>query len=423
MLRSKLHAPMLREDPADADIASHRLMLRAGLIRQSANGLWSWLPLGKLVLDAVARIVREEMICAGAQDVQLPIMQPADLWRRSGRWGAFGTETLHATDRRGRDLIFSPSAEEAMVELLRADGTLGWRQLPLILFQTQWKFRDEIRPRFGIMRAREFLMKDAYSFDIDEAAARRSYAVMFAAYARVFRRLGLTAIPVRAATGAMGGLESHEFHVLAETGESAVAYDPRILTEPDPLAAMGLWASADGEDPGMPPPAWIETARGIEIGHVFLLGDRYTRALGLEAVLPDGGRVFPVMGCYGIGISRIVGAIVEVCHDARGIVWPAAVAPFAATILPLVPDDDVMHEAHRIHDVLEAAGRTCLLDEREVSAGIKLAEADLLGLPLRIVISRKGLARGTVEVTARATGTAHEIPVGADIASVLAGMV
>ena len=406
---------MLREDPADAEIASHRLMLRAGLIRQSANGLWSWLPLGKRVLDAVARIVREEMIRAGAQEVLAPIMQPEDLWRRSGRLDSFGAETLRAKDRRDRGLVFSPTAEESMVELLRADGALGWRQLPLVLFQTQWKFRDEIRPRFGVMRAREFLMKDAYSFDIDETAARCSYITMFEAYARIFRRLGLAVVPVRAATGAMGGLESHEFHVLAETGESVVTYDPRALTETDPAVAMGLWASADGEDPGVPRPEVIETARGIEIGHIFLLGDRYTRALGLEAIRPDGQRTFPVMGCYGIGISRIVAALVEACHDARGIRWPRSVAPFAAAVLPLVPDDATMNMARRIHDTLEAAGHSCLLDDRNISAGIKLAEADLLGLPFRIVVGPKGLARGMVEVTNRATGDLRDIPVGTDL--------
>ncbi len=263
-------------------------------------------------------------------------------------------------------------------------------------------------------------MKDAYSFDIDEAAARRSYAVMFEAYARTFRRLGLSAIPVRADTGAMGGLESHEFHVLAETGESVVAYDPRALTETDPRVAMSLWAAADGEDPGIEKPETIETARGIEIGHIFLLGDRYTRALGLEAATRGGERVFPVMGSYGVGISRIVAAIVEACHDERGIVWPRTVAPFAATVLPLVPKGAVSVEARRIHDELEVVRTECLLDDRDVSAGIKLAEADLLGIPVRIVVGPKRLAQGFVEVTDRASGQLREIPVGADIVQAIA---
>ena len=341
MRLSEYFLPLLRENPSEAQIVSHRLMLRAGMIRQSSAGIYSWLPLGLRVLKKVEAIVREEQDRCGAQEILMPTIQPAELWRESGRYEDYGKEMLRIRDRHDREMLYGPTNEEQVTEIVRA-AVKSYRDLPKMLYHIQWKFRDEVRPRFGVMRGREFLMKDAYSFDLDAAAAKRSYNKMFVAYLRTFARMGLKAIPMRADTGPIGGDLSHEFIILAETGESAV-YCDRAWLATDILAAevdyagdlepvfrrwTGLYAATDEmHDPAACPlpPEDLVTARGIEVGHIFYFGDKYSRPMGATAALPDGGEAALEMGSYGIGVSRLVGALIEASHDDAGIIWPESV--------------------------------------------------------------------------------------------------
>ncbi len=434
MRLSRYLMPVSRETPADAQIVSHKLMLRAGLVRQIAAGIYAWLPLGLRVLTRIARIVREEQDRAGAIELLMPTMQPADLWRQSGRYDDYGAEMLRIRDRHDRDMLFGPTAEEVITTIFR-DSARSYRDLPRTLYNIQWKFRDEVRPRFGVMRGREFLMKDAYSFDIDEAGARHSYNRMFVAYLGTFGRLGLRAIPMRADTGPIGGDLSHEFIVLAPTGESEVFYhrnweQPADLGRIDFDDAAGLQAIVSGytadyaatdekRDAAREAEAGnaLRRSRGIEVGHIFFFGTKYSAAMGLKVQAADGAEVIPQMGSYGIGVSRLVGAIIEASHDDRGIVWPDAVAPFAVGLVNMRADDPVCAAAaDDLYAKLRAAGIETLYDDRDERGGAKFATMDLIGLPWQLVVGPKGLARGVVELKRRATGEKAELSVESALA-------
>ncbi len=418
MLLSRYLLPVLKETPAEAQIVSHQLMLRAGLVRQTAAGIYAWLPLGLRVLERIAGIVRREQDRAGAVELLMPTIQAADLWRQSGRYDAYGPEMLRFPDRGGRELLYGPTNEEMITALFR-DCVKSYRDLPRTLYHIQWKFRDEVRPRFGVMRGREFLMKDAYSFDMDEAGGRASYDAQFTAYLRTFAAMGLRAVPVRAPTGPIGGNLSHEFHILADTGESEVFYDS-ALDEVDigaadaPARLRGLYAMEAEEHAKVTdcpvPEARLARRRGIEVGHIFFFGAKYTEAMGMEVQAKDGRLVHPLMGSYGIGVSRLVGAIIEASHDAHGIVWPDAVAPFDVGLVNLrVDDDQCAAVAADLQGKLEAAGKRVLHDDREARGGEKFATMDLIGLPWQIAIGPRGVKAGTVELKRRTTGERHEL--------------
>ena len=422
MRLSRYFMPTLREAPADAQIVSHQLMLRAGLIRQEAAGIYAWLPLGLKVLKKIEQVVREEMNRAGAVEILMPTLQLADLWRESGRYEAYGDEMLRIKDRHERDLLYGPTAEEVVTDIFRS-YIKSYKDLPKNLYNIQWKFRDERRPRFGVMRGREFLMKDAYSFDIDEAAARRSYNRMFLAYLNVYARLGLKAIPVRADTGPIGGDLSHEFIILAETGESEV-FAHRDLVEmgapgPDidwdgdlqPLVdkRTQLYAASDEMHDVAAYEALPEdkrmTARGIEVGHIFYFGTKYSAPMKANVTGADGKDVPAQMGSYGVGVSRLVGGIIEASHDEAGIIWPDAVAPFGAAVLNLrVGDAGCDRVCEQAYKALSDAGVDPLYDDRDDRPGAKFAATDLVGIPWQVVVGPKGVADGVVELKRRATG-------------------
>lgn len=437
MRLSRYFMPTLREAPSDAQIVSHQLMLRAGMIRQEAAGIYAWLPLGLKVLRNIEQVVREEMNRAGAVEVLMPTLQLADLWRESGRYDDYGEEMLRIKDRHERDLLYGPTAEEVITDIFRS-YIKSYKDLPKNLYNIQWKFRDERRPRFGVMRGREFLMKDAYSFDIDEAAARRAYNRMFLAYLNVYARLGLKAIPVRADTGPIGGDLSHEFIILAETGESAV-FAHRDLVEmgapgPDidwdgdlePLVQQRtrLYAASDemhdqARFEAEAPEDKRMSARGIEVGHIFYFGEKYSRPMNAKVAGPDGQERFVQMGSYGVGVSRLVGAIIEASHDDAGIIWPDSVAPFGAAVVNLRPGeagvDEVAEQAYR---ALQAAGKEPLLDDRDERPGAKFASLDLVGVPWQLIVGPKGVAEGVVELKRRATGERQTLPLEAALKAI-----
>jgi prolyl-tRNA synthetase len=425
VLLSRYLLPVMKETPADAQIVSHQLMLRAGLVRQTAAGIYAWLPLGLRVLDRIADIVRREQDRAGAIELLMPTIQSADLWRQSGRYDAYGPEMLRFQDRGGREMLYGPTNEEMITAIFR-DCVRSYRDLPRTLYHIQWKFRDEVRPRFGVMRGREFLMKDAYSFDMDEAGGRASYDAQFTAYLRTFAALGLRAVPVRAPTGPIGGDLSHEFHILADTGESEVFYDSALddvdLADPDAPAKLRTLYAMEAEEhakvENCPVPAErLAKRRGIEVGHIFFFGTKYSAAMGMQVQAGDGSLVTPLMGSYGVGVSRLMGAIIEANHDANGIIWPEAVAPFDIGLINLRPDDGpCAAAAHDLQAKLEAAGRTVLHDDRDARGGEKFATMDLIGLPYAVTIGPKGVAAGTVEVKRRATGEKQEVSVESLIA-------
>ncbi|MBN9075496.1 MAG: proline--tRNA ligase [Rhizobiales bacterium 65-79] len=424
MRLSHYFLPILKENPREAEIVSHRLMLRAGMIRQQAAGSFSWLPLGKRVLDKVTRIIREEQNRAGALEIIMPTIQSADLWRESGRYDDYGKEMLRIKDRHERDMLYGPTNEEMVTEIFRA-YVRSYKDLPLNLYHIQWKFRDEVRPRFGVMRSREFLMKDAYSFDLDYEGARAAYNRMFVSYLRTFTRMGLQAIPMRADTGPIGGDLSHEFIILADTGESAVFCDREFLSLPVPGADTDF--SNDKEIAGIvqewtrpyaatdemhDEAAWAEvpegerlSARGIEVGHIFHFGEKYSKPMGAKVTGPDGKEHFVSGGSYGIGPSRLVAAIIEASHDENGIVWPYNVAPFHVVVINMKPGDaacDALSE--KLQAAYEKAGREVLYDDTDQRAGAKFATADLIGIPWQVIVGPRGAAEGTVEVKERATG-------------------
>jgi len=429
MRLSRFFMPVLRETPAEAQIVSHRLMLRAGMMRQEAAGIYAWLPLGFRVLRKVEQIVREEMDRAGAVELLMPTLQLADLWRESGRYDAYGPEMLRITDRNERELLYGPTNEDMITEIFRA-YVKSYRSLPLNLYHVQWKFRDEVRPRFGVMRGREFLMKDAYSFDIDKESAVSSYNRMFVAYLRTFHRMGLKAFPMKAESGPIGGDLSHEFIVLAETGESAVYLDKRLLETPVPgedidyqsdlAPIVDAWTSryAATEDvhdqeryERETSPADRLSARGIEVGQTFFFGDKYSKPMKATVTAPDGTEVPIQGGSYGVGVSRLVGAIIEASHDDAGIVWPDPVAPFGAGIVNLRPGDAAVDQAcARAYEALTSMVREPLLDDTEERPGAKFATMDLIGLPWQLIVGPRGLAEGVVELKRRSTNERQSLP-------------
>ena len=431
MRLSKAFLPTSKDSPSDAQIVSHKLMLRAGLVRQTAAGIYAWLPLGFRVLKKIEQIVREEQDKAGAIELLMPTLQSADLWRQSGRYDAYGPEMLRIKDRHDRDMLFGPTNEEMITAIFAAD-VKSYRELPRTLYHIQWKFRDEVRPRFGVMRGREFLMKDAYSFDLDEAGARNSYYTQMLAYLRTFQRLGIQAVPMKAASGPIGGDLSHEFIVLAPTGESEVFYDAAFeefdwaQADLDYADAAGLERLFDqvsttysATDETHDEARWAEvapdrrrTGRGIEVGHIFYFGDKYSTAMGLKVSAPDGGNLVPQMGSYGIGVSRLVGAIIEASHDDAGIVWPEAVAPWRVGLVTMRGDDPAtVAVADDLYARLNAAGVETLYDDRDERGGVKLGSMDLIGLPWQLILGPRGVASGTCELKNRRTGEKLELSI------------
>jgi len=437
---SKSFLPVMKESPSDAQIVSHKLMLRAGLVRQTAAGIYAWLPAGLRVLRKIEQVVREEQDKAGAIELLMPTMQSADLWRQSGRYDAYGPEMLRITDRHKREMLFGPTNEEMITALFR-DDVKSYRDLPRTLYHIQWKFRDEVRPRFGVMRGREFLMKDAYSFDLDEAGARNSYYTQLLAYLRTFQRLGIRAVPMKAASGPIGGDLSHEFIVLAPTGESEVFYDAAFeefdwsaghLDYSDEAGLHGLFEQVSGTyaatDETHDEARWADvaedrrrTGRGIEVGHIFYFGEKYSATMGLKVSGPDGGMITPHMGSYGVGVSRLVGAIIEASHDEAGIVWPDAVAPWTVGLVTMRGDDAAsIAAADDIYARLTAAGVETLYDDRDERGGVKLGSMDLIGVPWQLVLGPRGLAAGTVELKNRRSGEKVELPIDEAVARLTA---
>ncbi|HUG45577.1 MAG TPA: proline--tRNA ligase [Sphingomicrobium sp.] len=437
---SRAFLPVLKESPSSAEIVSHKLMLRAGLVRQTAAGIYAWLPLGFRVLRKIEQIVREEQDRAGAQEMLMPTIQPADLWRESGRYDAYGPEMLRIRDRHDRELLYGPTNEEMLTAIFR-DEAKSYRDLPRTLYHIQWKFRDEVRPRFGVMRGREFLMKDAYSFDLDEAGARLSYYTQLLAYLRTFQRMGIRAVPMKAASGPIGGDLSHEFIVLAPTGESEVFYDSAFegmdwqqpglgYDDAEGLAALFDQVSSTyaATDETHDEARWADipedrrrTGRGIEVGHIFSFGDKYSAAMGLKISGPDGQMITPMMGSYGVGVSRLVGAIIEASHDEAGIIWPESVAPWAVGLVTMRADDAAtVAAAEDVYAKLQAAGVEVLYDDRDERGGVKLGIMDLLGLPWQLIVGPRGIAQGNVELKRRSTGTTEELSLESALARLTA---
>ena len=445
MRLSRYFLPVLKENPSEAQIVSHRLMLRAGMIKQSAAGIYSWLPLGFKILRKLENIVHEEQARAGHMAMLMPTIQSADLWRESGRYDAYGEEMLRIKDRGGREMLFTPTAEELITDIFRAHVS-SYKDLPLTMYQIQWKFRDEIRPRFGVMRGREFLMKDGYNFDLTKEDALHAYNRHLVSYLRTYERMGLQAIPMRADSGPIGGDDTHEFLVLAETGESEVFYDSAVTdlsfgdrdidygSVADCAAVMEEFTSRYARTDETHDPALFDaipeerrrTARGIEVGQIFYFGTKYSEAMGATVQGPDGKPVPVHMGSHGIGVSRLMGAIIEASHDDKGIIWPEGVTPYHAGIVNLKQGDaeaDAACEA--LYASLTALGLEPLYDDRNERAGGKFASMDLIGLPWRITVGPRGLKNGVVELTSRRTGESEELPpeaVVARLAQIYAGI-
>ena len=436
MRLSQYFLPTLKENPAEAEIVSHRLMLRAGMIRQSSAGIYSWLPMGLRVLRNIEKIVREEQNAIGCQEILMPTIQPADLWRKSGRYDDYGPEMLRIKDRHERDMLYGPTNEEQITEILAASAR-SYRDLPKLMYHIQWKFRDEVRPRFGVMRGREFMMKDAYSFDLHAEGARQSYNKMFVSYLRTYERMGLTAIPMAADTGPIGGDMSHEFLILADTGESEIAChkdfldrklsDTEIDFESDLQPIVDSYTSqyaatdekreADaeavlGDD--------LVTARGIEVGHIFYFGTKYSKPLGARVTDADGQEVHVEMGSYGIGVSRLAGAIIEASHDDNGIIWPNNIAPFKVGLINLKTDDPTCNAAcDNAYNELREKGEEVLYEDRDIRTGAKFANMDLIGVPWQLIIGPRGLKSGVVEIKHRASGERQELSLGSALTQLL----
>ena len=431
MRLSRFFLPVLREDPKEAEIVSHRLMLRTGMIRQEAAGIYSWLPLGFRVLKKIEAIVRREMDRAGALEMLMPTLQPAELWQRSGRYDDYGKEMLRISDRHERDLLYGPTNEEMVTDIV-ARFVQSYKQLPLNLYHIQWKFRDEIRPRFGVMRGREFLMKDGYSFDLTREDGEHAYNRMFVAYLRTYAAMGLKAIPMRAETGPIGGNLSHEFLILADTGESQVYFDAafhdkdwsRFTIDYDDRDAVAkvveeftsMYAATEEMHDAARfqqevPEERRVSGRGIEVGHIFFFGEKYTKPLGAKVMGPDGKEVYLQSGSYGIGVSRLVGAIIEASHDEAGIIWPQPVAPFDVGVINLRQGDaDTDAACEKVSTALEDAGLEVLYDDTADRAGEKFARMDLIGLPWQVIIGPRGLKEGVAEVKRRVDGARENVP-------------
>ena len=438
MRLSRYFLPVLRDTPKEAEIVSHQLMLRAGMVKQSAAGIYSWLPLGLKVLNKIGEIVRQEQNRAGAVEVLMPTMQSADLWRESGRYEAYGKEMLRIVDRHERDMLFGPTAEEVITAIFR-DCVRSYKDLPKNLYNIQWKFRDEIRPRFGVMRGREFLMKDAYSFDLTADDARKAYQRMFVAYLRTFARMGLKSIPMKADTGPIGGDLSHEFIILAATGESQVFCHKDLIDGAVPPANTDFdgdlsgifkaWTSKYAATEDMHDAAKFDadvpadkrvSARGIEVGHIFYFGTKYSEPMGAKVQGPDGKMVTVQMGSYGVGVSRLAGAIIEASHDASGIIWPVPVAPFEVGLINLKSGDkDTDAACAALYQKFEAAGIDVLYDDTDERAGGKFATMDLIGIPYQLIIGPKGVKSGEAEIKNRKTGEKQTLPIDAALTHVV----
>ncbi|WP_149139595.1 proline--tRNA ligase [Gemmobacter caeruleus] len=429
MRLSRYFLPVLKENPAEAQIVSHRYMLRAGMIKQQAAGIYSWLPMGYKVLKRIEQIVHEEQIRAGHIPLLMPTLQPADLWRESGRYDDYGQEMLRIKDRHDRDMLYGPTNEEMITDIFRAHVN-SYKDLPLTLYHIQWKFRDEVRPRFGVMRGREFLMKDGYNFDLTKDDALHAYNRHMVSYLRTYERMGLTAIPMRAASGPIGGDNTHEFLVLASTGESEVFYDDRVTAlklgnrevDFDNRAEVlgiceeftSLYARTDETHDATLfdaiPEAHRKVGRGIEVGQIFYFGTKYSDSMGATVVTADGNRVPVEMGSHGIGVSRLLGALIEANHDDKGIIWPEGVTPFHCGIVNLKQGDGATDAAcEGLYKALKAKGLDPLYDDRDERAGAKFATMDLIGLPWRITVGPRGLANGVVELTSRRSGESEEM--------------
>ncbi|MEX5727261.1 prolyl-tRNA synthetase [Rhodovulum iodosum] len=429
MRLSRYFLPVLKETPAEAQIASHRLMLRAGMIKQASAGIYSWLPLGFRVLKKIEQIVHEEQIRAGHIPMLMPTIQPADLWQESGRYNAYGPEMLRIRDRHDRDMLYGPTNEEMITDIFRTHVS-SYKDLPLTLYHIQWKFRDEIRPRFGVMRGREFYMKDGYNFDLDYDSAIHAYNRHMVSYLRTYERMGLQAIPMRADSGPIGGEDTHEFLVLAETGESEVFYDSAItdlklgsrdvdFDDRDACAEIVReWTTPyartdETHDPhrfAEVPEERRRTSRGIEVGQIFYFGTKYSEPMGAMVNTADGQRVPVHMGSHGIGVSRLLGAIIEASHDEAGIIWPEGVTPFHCGIVNLKQGDGEADGAcAKLYQALCDRGLDPLYDDRAERAGAKFATMDLIGLPWRLTVGPRGLKNGVVELTSRRTGESEEL--------------
>ena len=438
MRLTRYFLPVLKENPSEAQIVSHRYMLRAGMIKQQAAGIYSWLPLGYKVLRRIEQIVHEEQVRAGHIPLLMPTLQPADLWRESGRYDDYGQEMLRIKDRQGRDMLYGPTNEEMITDIFRAHVG-SYKDLPLTLYHIQWKFRDEMRPRFGVMRGREFLMKDGYNFDLTKEDALHSYNRHLVSYLRTYERMGLQAIPMRADSGPIGGDDTHEFLVLAETGESEVFYDSAVtdislgardIDYDDKAQCQGvmeeftsLYARTDETHDEAAfnaiPEGRRKSARGIEVGQIFYFGTKYSDAMGATVVTPDGSRTPVHMGSHGIGVSRLLGAIIEASHDDKGIIWPEGVTPFHCGIVNLKQGDaDTNAACEAIYKALKLAGFDPLYDDRDERAGAKFATMDLIGLPWRITVGPRGLKNGVVELTSRRTGESQEMTAEAAVAQI-----
>ncbi|HVG47940.1 MAG TPA: proline--tRNA ligase [Rubellimicrobium sp.] len=438
MRLSRYFLPVLKENPAEAQIVSHRYMLRAGMIKQQSAGIYSWLPLGFKVLKRIEQIVHEEQQRAGHIPLLMPTLQPADLWRESGRYDDYGQEMLRIRDRQDREMLYGPTNEEMITDIFRS-GVNSYKDLPLTLYHIQWKFRDEMRPRFGVMRGREFLMKDGYNFDIDKESALHAYNRHMVSYLRTYERMGLTAIPMRAASGPIGGDNTHEFLVLASTGESEVFYDSAVTDlelgardvdygNPEQVLSIcneftSLYARTDETHDAalfdQIPEERRKVGRGIEVGQIFYFGTKYSEPMGATVATASGERVPVHMGSHGIGVSRLLGAIIEASHDDKGIIWPEGVTPFHVGLVNLKQGDtDADAACEAIYGQLKARGLDPLYDDRDARAGEKFATMDLIGLPWRITVGPRGLKSGVVELTSRRTGASEEMSPEAAVARV-----
>ncbi len=407
---SNYFIPTSKNNPADAEIISHKLMIRSGMIKQSSSGIYSWLPIGLKVLKKIEEIVRQEQNKAGAIEILMPTIQSADLWEQSGRYQDYGKELLRFQDRSGREMLYGPTNEELITDIFQSYLN-SYKDLPLNLYHIQWKFRDELRPRFGVMRGREFLMKDNYSFDLTEEDAKKSYNNMFKAYIKTFLRLGLTPISLRAETGPIGGNLSHEFQILANTGESTLYYDQELESlnpeniEPDKL--QSYYAAVDDlhDEKNCPiDKKNLKISKGIEVGHIFYFGTKYSEKLNAYVQNNNGEKIPVHMGSYGIGVSRLVGAIIEAFHDDKGIIWPIQVAPFKISLINLMPEDNkCKSESDRLYEKLLTNNSDVLYDDRDCSIGKKLSDNDLIGVPYQLIIGKRDLAQNLVELKERKT--------------------
>ena len=398
----------LKDAPSDAELISHQLMLRSGLIKKLASGIFTWMPFGLKVLRKIEQTVRNEMDESGALEVLMPTIQPSELWQETQRWDDYGNLLLQIHDRHDRLFCYGPTHEEVITDILRK-SIKSYKQLPANFYQIQTKFRDEIRPRFGVMRAREFLMKDAYSFHLNQESLEEEYEKMSQTYESIFRKLELNFRKVKATSGEIGGSISHEFHVIAESGEDEIAFCDGENFAANVETLDGKNAPNGGE---------LTYARGIEVGHIFQLGDKYSQSMKLEVLDSNGKNVNPYMGCYGIGISRIVAAAIEQNHDDKGIIWPKAISPFAISIIVLNDKNDstVMDHAIKIYQELRADGIEVMIDDRDERAGVKFADADLMGIPTNVIVGKRGIEQNKLEITSRRTGETTEVKISEIVA-------